>query len=106
MKWLIVVMLFALVGCGKEVKKPEPVYVEVKVPVAVPCDPGTINAPAFAVDRLPIGSPIDKQMQALRAERHQRIGYEKELNAAIDSCRSTSNRSLSSGDGIVDGIKK
>ncbi len=89
MKWLIVLMLFALVGCSKEVKKADPVYVEVKVPVAVPCDPGEINAPAFAVDRLPIGSSIDKQMQALRAERHQRIGYEKELNAAVDSCRAT-----------------
>ncbi|MGP9420058.1 hypothetical protein ACT3RT_13835 [Ewingella sp. AOP9-I1-14] len=89
MKWLIVVILFALVGCGKEVKKMDPVYVEVKVPVAVPCDPGAISAPAFAVDRLPIGSSIDKQMQALRAERHQRIGYEKELKAGVDSCRST-----------------
>lgn len=106
MKWLIPVMIFALAGCCKEMKKAEPVYVEVKVPVAVPCDPGAISSPSFAVDRLPIRSSIDKQMQALRAERHQRIGYEKELNAAIDSCRSTSNRSLSSGDGIDDGIKK
>lgn len=106
MKWLIPVMLFSLAGCGNEVRKLDPVYVEVKVPVAVPCDPGAISAPAFAVDRLPIGSSIDKQMQTLRAERHQRIGYEKELNAAIDSCRSTSNRSLPSGDGIVDGIRK
>ena len=99
MNKLIPAISLMIVGCTNV--PAEPVYVEV-----IPCDPGTINASAFAVDRLPIGSPIDKQMQALRAERHQRIGYEKELNAAIDSCRSTSNRSLSSGDGIVDGIKK
>lgn len=104
MNKLIPAISLMIVGCTNV--PAEPVYVEVKVPVAVPCDPGAISAPAFAVDRLQIGSSIDKQMQALRAERHQRIGYEKELNAAIDSCRSTSNRSLSSGDGIDDGIKK
>lgn len=50
--------------CSLSIKNSEPVYVEVKVPVAVPCDPGAISAPAFAVDRLPIDSSIDKQMQA------------------------------------------
>lgn len=78
-----------LAGCSESIVKPDPVYVEVKVPVQVLCDPGIIAAPSFAVERLPIGSPIDKQMQALRAERHQRIGYEKLLTAAIDSCRDT-----------------
>jgi len=64
-----------LTGCAGREAVPVPVYIEVKVPVQVPCDPGAIEAPAFAVDRFPIGSSIDKQMQALRAERHKRIGY-------------------------------
>lgn len=89
MKWLMIMLVIVLTGCAERAAAPEPVYVEVKVPVQVPCDPGAIDAPAFAVDRLPIGSSIDKQMRALRAERHQRIGYEKELNAAVDSCRAT-----------------
>ncbi|WP_271311438.1 hypothetical protein [Yersinia intermedia] len=89
MKWLLIVMIIALTGCADKVRN-DPVYVEVKVPIPVPCDPGVISAPVFAVSRLLIGSSIDKQMQALRAERHQRIGYEKELNAAIDSCRDSS----------------
>lgn len=89
MKWLMIMLAVGLTGCSGRAAVTEPVYVEVKVPVQVPCDPGAIAAPAFAVDRLPIGSSIDKQMQALRAERHQRIGYEKELNAAVDSCRAT-----------------
>lgn len=89
MKWLIIMLAVILAGCAERAVIPEPVYVEVKVPVQVPCDPGAIDAPAFVVDRLQIGSSIDKQMQALRAERHQRIGYEKELKAAVDSCRST-----------------
>ncbi|MGH8810350.1 MAG: hypothetical protein ACREXO_00005 [Advenella sp.] len=89
MKRLLMIMAIGLSGCAERVTVPDPVYVEVKVPVQVPCEPGAIDAPAFAVDRLPIGSSIDKQMQALRAERHQRIGYEKELKAAVDSCRAT-----------------
>ncbi|WHZ42212.1 hypothetical protein QNM34_08015 [Rahnella bonaserana] len=89
MKRLLMIMAIGLSGCAERVTAPDPVYVEVKVPVQVPCEPGAIEAPAFAVDRLPIGSSIDKQMQALRAERHQRIGYEKELKAAVDSCRAT-----------------
>lgn len=89
MKSLLMIMAIGLSGCAERVTAPDPVYIEVKVPVPVPCDPGAIEAPAFAVDRLPIGSSIDKQMRALRAERHQRIGYEKELNAAVDSCRAT-----------------
>jgi hypothetical protein len=89
MKRLLIFMAIGLAGCAERVTVPDPVYVEVKVPVQVPCEPGAIDAPAFAVDRLPIGSSIDKQMQALRAERHQRIGYEKELKAAVDSCRAT-----------------
>jgi hypothetical protein len=90
MKQLAAILIgVSLVGCGKSTVRPEPVYVEVKVPIQVLCDPGIIGKPSFAVDGLPIGSPIDRQMQALRAERHQRIGYEKLLNAAIDSCRTT-----------------
>jgi uncharacterized lipoprotein YmbA len=92
MKWIMIMLAIVLTGCAGRDAVPDPVYVEVKVPVQVPCDPGAIAAPAFAVDRLPIGSSIDKQMRALRAERHQRIGYEKELNAAVDSCRSTAQK--------------
>ena len=63
------------------------VHVEVKVPVAVPCKTADVARPAFAVDQLPIGATIDVQMRALRAERHQRIGYERELIAANEACK-------------------
>ncbi|MCC3733723.1 hypothetical protein LLS47_12370 [Rouxiella badensis] len=90
MNKLIPAISLMIVGCSSvPPNHPDPVYVEVKVPVQVLCDPGVISTPSFAVNTLPLGSPIDKQMQALRAERHQRIGYEKLLNAAIDSCRDT-----------------
>ncbi|WP_262033848.1 putative periplasmic lipoprotein [Serratia liquefaciens] len=85
MKKLIVVCVLALSGCAGA--PPAPSYVEVKVPIVVPCKTADIARPAFAVDQLPIGSPIDTQMRALRAERHQRIGYERELLAANEACK-------------------
>lgn len=64
-----------------------PVVTEVKVPVPVPCKMPTIARPVFAVEALPIGAGIWEQMQALRADRRQRQGYEIELEAAVDACR-------------------
>ena len=85
MKKLIVVSILALAGCS--VASSVPSYVEVKVPVAVPCKTADVARPAFAVDQLPIGATIDALMRALRAERHQRIGYERELIAANEACK-------------------
>lgn len=85
MKKLIVVSVLALASCSRT--PPAPSYVEVKVPIAVPCKTADVAPPAFAVDQLPIGATIDVQMRALRAERHQRIGYERELLAANESCK-------------------
>ncbi|MFS8079957.1 hypothetical protein UDZ25_14060 [Serratia marcescens] len=85
MKNLFMVSTLVLAGCSSA--PPAPSYVEVKVPVAVPCKTADIARPAFAVDQLPIGAPIDAQMRALRAERHQRIGYERELLAANEACK-------------------
>ncbi len=85
MKNLFMVSALALAGCSSA--PPAPSYVEVKVPVAVPCKTADVARPAFAVDQLPIGAAIDAQMRALRAERHQRIGYERELLAANEACK-------------------
>ncbi|MBJ2080583.1 hypothetical protein [Serratia ureilytica] len=85
MKMLIVVSVLALASCSSTPSAPA--YVEVKVPIAVPCKTAEVARPAFAVDQLPIGATIDVQMRALRAERHQRIGYERELIAANEACK-------------------
>ncbi|MGM0512998.1 MAG: hypothetical protein ACQER3_09970 [Pseudomonadota bacterium] len=85
MKKLIVITALVIAGCGNA-PVPPPAYVEVKVPVPVPCKTADVAVPAFAVDRLKIGASIDVQMRALRAERHQRIGYERELLAAKNAC--------------------
>ncbi|EMH4028879.1 TPA: hypothetical protein QIF01_003869 [Serratia marcescens] len=85
MKKLIPAISLMIAGCS--IAPTAPSYVEVKVPVAVPCKTADVARPAFAVDQLPIGATIDVQMRALRAERHQRIGYERELVAANEACK-------------------
>ncbi|ASM17954.1 hypothetical protein JY446_21700 [Serratia marcescens] len=85
MKKLMPAILLMIGGCSSAPQAPS--YVEVKVPVAVPCKTVDVARPAFAVDQLPIGATIDVQMRALRAERHQRIGYERELIAANEACK-------------------
>ncbi len=69
MKRLILVGVLLLSGCG-ETPRPDPVYVEVKVPVPVSRKTAEVSRPVFAVDQLKIGAHIDQQMRSLRAERH------------------------------------
>lgn len=78
-----VVLALLLAACASQVVRP----VEVKIPVAVPCNVDTPKKPIFAVDALPIGSNIWQQMAALRADRINRLAYEKELEAAIAACQ-------------------
>ncbi|GAC1030873.1 hypothetical protein thsps21_17000 [Pseudomonas sp. No.21] len=82
--WLLPFALLS--GCSTGVQ-PAPELVEVKVPVPVPCKAVAPAVPAFAVDSLALDAPIDQQMKVLRAERLQRIGYERELMAALEACR-------------------
>lgn len=78
------IALLFLAGCATT-KLPDVQRVE--IPVPVPCKVAVPARPDFAVDHLEIGSGIWRQMQALRAERLQRQGYEIELEAALQSCR-------------------
>ncbi|WP_107329698.1 hypothetical protein [Metapseudomonas otitidis] len=80
--WLLPLGLLA--GCAAPAVPPP---MEVRVPVPVPCRVELPAAPAFAVSALALDAPIDQQMKALRAERLQRMGYERELVAALEACR-------------------
>lgn len=78
---LALVMSVVLPGCATQ----REVVTQV-VPVETPvyyCPAIDIQRPAFAVDALPLGADVATQMKHLRAERHQRIGYEQELEAAL-----------------------
>lgn len=87
MRWIIVGMLVALVGCGTQpVAEPEPRVVRVEVPVQVPCRVKAPAVPAWAADGLRREDSLEVKVRALLAERRQRIGYERELEAAIKFC--------------------
>lgn len=83
MNKMLLIFVAALAGCSSL----QPAVVTVDVPVNTPCVIQKIEPPEFAVDTLPIGSGIWEQMNALRAERLQRQGYESVLNAAIGACQ-------------------
>src|SRR5580765_6056090 len=80
------VALLALAGCTAPAQRAPDVQ-QVFIPTPVPCKVFAPTKPAFAVDALPIGSGVFRQMSALRAERKQRQGYEAELEAAILACQ-------------------
>ncbi|WP_338547222.1 hypothetical protein V6W80_11540 [Pseudomonas benzopyrenica] len=87
MRWIIVGMLVALAGCGAQrVAEPEPRVVRVEVPVPVPCRVKAPAVPAWAADGLRREDSLEVKVRALLAERRQRIGYERELQAAIKFC--------------------
>lgn len=62
---------------------------ESRVIVAVPCNTTIPEKPQFAFDALAIGADIWSQVVALLADREQRKGYEKELEAALVECVDT-----------------
>jgi hypothetical protein len=87
MRQLIAFALMALVLAACTAVPGAPAVQRVNIPVPVPCKVTMPDAPAWAVDALPLGSDIWQQMQALRAERLQRQGYEAELEAAVRACQ-------------------
>lgn len=83
----IVTAVTAALLAGCTALPPAPVVTEIRVPVYQRCDAPVPVRPGFAVDALALGADIHAQMQALRAERRQRQGYERELETAVQACR-------------------
>ncbi len=88
MRRVIVGIVVALAGCaGQPVAEPEPRVVRVDVPVQVPCRVRAPAVPAWAAAGLRKEDSLEVKVRALLAERRQRIGYERELVAAVASCQ-------------------
>ena len=79
--WLVVL----LAGCATQ--EPEVRTVRVEVPVLVPCKTQEVAVPPWAAASLKKADPLEVKVRALLAERRQRIGYERELVAAVGACR-------------------
>lgn len=88
MRWIIVGMVIALAGCvARPAAEPEPRVVRVEVPVQVPCRVKAPAVPAWAAEGLRKEDSVEVKVRALLAERRQRIGYERELVAAVAICQ-------------------
>lgn len=83
---IVVGVVFALAGCaGRQCAEPRVVRVE--VPVVVPCRVEEVAVPSWAASTLRAGDSLEVKVRALLAERRQRIGYERELVAAVTACQ-------------------
>lgn len=75
-----------LAGCAAHVE-PEVRTVRVEIPVQVPCRAPDIAVPIWAALSLHGEDSLELKVRALLAERRQRIGYERQLKAAISACQ-------------------
>ncbi|WP_277592995.1 hypothetical protein [Pseudomonas chlororaphis] len=85
MKLLLLGFMVLLAGCAS--REPEVRTVRVEVPVQVPCRTQEVAVPPWAAAGLKKADSLELKVRALLAERRQRIGYERELVAAVGACR-------------------
>lgn len=84
-KLFLAFLLLVLSGCAA--LEPEVRTVRVEVPVLVPCKMQEVSAPPWAAASLKKSDSLELKVRALLAERRQRIGYERQLEAAVDACQ-------------------
>ena len=85
MRFLLVGVVVLLAGCAG--KEPEVRTVRVEVPVLVSCKTTAVAVPPWAAEGLKKSDPLELKVRALLAERRQRIGYERQLVAAVSTCQ-------------------
>ena len=85
MKWLLVGLVIVLAGCAH--LEPEVRTLRVDVPVLVPCKTQEVVVPPWAAAGLKKSDSLEVKVSALLAERRQRMGYERELVAAVGACQ-------------------
>lgn len=81
--WVLIAAIALLAGCAS----PAPQVVEVAVPVPVACQVAEPARPALGIDSVPATAPLDVLVRHLRADHDVRDGYEGELRAALQACR-------------------
>lgn len=84
MRWLMVMFVLVLTGCAA--KELEVRTVRVEVPVLIPCMTRYVPVPSWATTALKRDDSLEVKVRALLAERRQRIGYQRQLEAGIAAC--------------------
>ena len=82
---MLIGLVAVLAGCGT--REPEVHTMRVEVPVLVPCKTQEVAVPSWAAARLQKADSLEVKVRGLLAERRQRIGYERQLVAALGACR-------------------
>lgn len=85
MKGLLMGLVVVLAGCAH--RESEVRTVRVDVPVLVPCYTQEVAMPPWAAVGLKKSDSLEVKVRALLAERRQRMGYEREIVAAVYACR-------------------
>ncbi|MEA3171370.1 MAG: hypothetical protein QOI97_4318 [Pseudomonas sp.] len=85
MKALLMVLAVVLAGCAG--RPPEVRTIRVEVPVLMPCKTKEVAVPPWAAQGLNKSDSLELKVRALLAERRQRIGYERQLVAAVEACQ-------------------
>lgn len=85
MKALLMVLAVVLAGCAG--RPPEVRAIRVEVPVLMPCKTKEVAVPPWAAQGLNKSDSLELKVRALLAERRQRIGYERQLVAAVEACQ-------------------
>lgn len=80
------VLTMGLTGCAGKVE-PQIQYVRFEVPVQVPCRAPEVSVPSWVAVGLSKTDSLEMKVRALLAERRQRIGYERLLQASVQACR-------------------
>lgn len=86
MRFFLLTAVAILAGCATR-PEPEIRTVRVEVPVQVPCRAPEVAVPLWAVAGLRKTDSLEVKVRALLAERLQRIGYEKQLEASAAACQ-------------------
>ena len=76
----------SLVGCATTEPVINTVIQTVEVPIAMPCKAVVPTKPKYNFDTLTIGQTLYAKSQATLADRKLHLGYEVELEAALNSC--------------------
>ncbi len=84
MRLIFVLLISVLAGCAGQ--KAEVRTIRIEVPILVPCKTKAVTIPPWAAEELKKSDSLEVKVRALLAERRQRIGYERQLVAAVSAC--------------------
>lgn len=85
-KFLLLLIPFAVAGCATTEPAVRIVIQKVEVPIAVPCKAIKPLLPEYSFDNITVENDIYEKVQALLVDKNLSKAYQIELEAALESC--------------------